>query len=176
MDRTSKFLTILVISGTITACTGSIFIPQTGGTIPPGQNLEDYTKQQEMAMYNSTAFKVTMVATGITVIGLIIIIIRSCRDDYDPQQFLSEQIPKSILKVKRSTIIPVEDVRPQVKTTPNFGALPEPVAAISSSPPIQLVPNMYDIHNFKPNPVIQKIKFQEKFKYPIPYDVLNRKN
>jgi hypothetical protein len=59
------------------------------------------------------------------------------------------------------------DPRPQIRTTPNL----IPLAAPSSSPPIQLIPSKVTFMELTPpfkGPVIQK------FKYPPPYHMVNR--
>jgi hypothetical protein len=63
---------------------------------------------------------------------------------------------------------PQADPRPQIRTTPNL----IPLAAPSSSPPIQLIPSKVTFMELQPppfnGPVIQK------FKYPPPYHMVNR--
>jgi len=187
MDRTSKILCLLLLTGVITLGVGSTYIPQMGGTIPEGMRADEFIRQQQLDVYNSSGFKITMVGTGITVASLLSIIIRSCIDEYKQRTIRSEERPKetrSILKVKRSTIVPqeaieiiVEDVkpetiiRPQIRTSPTLVPIPAP----SSSPPIQLIPskkvNFMELqpYEFK-GPVIEKIKFNRNLNYPSPYE------
>jgi hypothetical protein len=155
MDRLNKFLIILAISGVITLCFGISYIPSRSGNLPPGETPEQFSNRQQQEIYRSNGFKATMIGTGITVISVAILWIRSfvydCRQDIINQRDYNK--PRSILKVKRVTIMPepikvvIEDPKPQVRTTPNLGA----TAAPSSSPPIQFIPHK--------GPVIQHIKF-----------------
>ena len=79
-------------------------------------------------------------------------------------------------EVKPIEII-VEDPKPQVRTTPNLTAM---VPAPSSSPPPQLIPsiNIMELRPVPRGPVIEKIPLpvglRKTFKYPPPYDVMNR--
>ena len=175
-------LLILTVSGIITLAIGTSYIPPTGGTVPQGETPESFSQKQQEAVFNSNGFKTTMIGTGITIASVITLFIRSCIHDCQQVNFAVKE-PRSILKVKRSTIVPqieiiVEDPkpqvqadpRPQIRTTPNL----IPLAAPSSSPPIQLVPSKVTFMELQPppfkGPVIEKIRF----KYPPPYHVMNR--
>lgn len=167
MDTLNKLLIGTSFCGIITLVSGSSYIPSTGGSVPPGESPQEFSNKQQEIIYNSSAFKVTIVGASITVISLLIVWIRTliydCRQDMRNQREYNQ--PRSILKVKRSTIIPdpieviVEDPRPQVRTTPNLGPL---AIAPNSSPPIQLVPTMGVRPNF-PGPVIEKIQLHRKY-------------
>lgn len=186
MDRIGKFLVILIMSGVITACTASSYIPQLGGTIPQGESVEEFSRRQQEAIYSSIGFKITMVGTGISVISLLCVCIRSCIDDYKVEDRTPRgKVLRPILKVKRvhpeaqvepqaqvqpeAQVQPqvqpiqvvVQDQKPQVRTTPNLTAM---VPAQSSSPPAHLVP--YSI--------INRNDLRKTFKYPPPYDIMNR--
>ena len=182
MDKINTSLLILTVSGIITLAVGCSYIPTTGGTVPQGETPDDFSRRQQEAVFNSSGFKTTMIGTGITVASVLGLWIRSCIFDYRLVNYTVKE-PRSILKVKRSTIVPqieiiVEDPkpqvqadpRPQIRTTPNL----IPLAAPSSSPPIQLIPSKVTFMELQPRPfkgpVIEKIRF----KYPPPYDVLNR--
>jgi len=196
MNRINKLILILTISGIITLGIGCSYIPQTGGTVPPDKTLEEFNKQQQEAVYGSVGFKVTMVGAGITMTGLIILSIRAYIADLDNSPRITKiREIKPILKVRRAAILPgevietlphvnaqtqeaikitVDDPKPQVQTTPNFGATTAP--PISSSPPAQLVPSNHV------GPVIQYVswpgpmngRLSRTFKYPSPYEAFNR--
>lgn len=193
MDITSKSLIILVLSGAITLCIGSSYIPQTGGTIPQGESPEDFSNKQQQEMYKSNGFKITMVGTGITIVGVLMICIRSCIEEYRTQN-IPQKEPRSILKVTRATVVPQEpievivhdqktysdpkpeaDPRPQIRTTPNLVPLAAP--PLSSSPPIQLIAhpkNVQRVNFMELQPVRISGPHIQKFRYPPPYHVLNR--
>lgn len=185
MDTLNKMLLSSVLSGIITLCVGTTYIPATGGTVPPDKTPQEFNDEQQYAVYNSSGFKVTMIGTGITVASILMLYIRSCMEDYRIQDRpLRSQAGKSILKVKRvqpeTQVKPeiqvkpevkpieiiVEDPKPQVRTTPSLTAM---VPAPSSSPPPELIPR---------GPVIEKIPLpgalRKTFKYPPPYDVMNK--
>jgi hypothetical protein len=154
MDRLNKFLITLGIAGIITLCVGTSYIPSRSGNLPPGETPEQFSNRQQEEMYKSNGFKATLIGAGITVVSLATVWIRSlindCRQDIINQRDYNK--PRSILKVRRVTIMPepdLEDPKPQVRTTPNLSATVAP----SSSPPIQLVPGK--------GPVIQHIKFNK---------------
>jgi len=157
MDRTNKFLIILGIAGIITLCVGTSYIPSRSGHLAPGETPEQYSNRQQEEMYKSNGFKATLIGAGITVVSLSTVWIRSlindCRQDIINQREYNK--PRSILKVRRVTIMPepievIEDPKPEVRTTPNLSATVAP----SSSPPIQLVASK--------GPVIQHIKFNRQ--------------
>ncbi len=179
MDALNKILLSSVLSGIITLCIGTSYIPSVGGTIPPDKSPQEFNDEQQQAVYNSTGFKVTMIGTGITVISILGLYIRSYIVDCKTEcRSARSKVLRSILKVKRihpqqvapePQIHPIEvivdDPKPQVKTTPSLTAM---VPAPSSSPPPQLIPR---------GPVIEKIplpgSLRRTFKYPPPYDVMN---
>lgn len=189
MDRTSKCLCILLLGGVITLGIGTTYIPQMGGTVPEGMTTSEFTRQQQSNIYNSNGFKITMIGTGVTVASLIIMWIRLCIYEYREALIIRNEVyhreRRSILKVKRATIVPQEtinvivddppqqtDPKPHIRTTPNL----IPLSAPSSSPPIQLIPGSKKVnfmelqpYEFK-GPVVEKIKLNGNFKYPRPYD------
>ena len=188
MDRVSKILIGAVISGVITLAVGSSYIPSSGGAVPPNMSAQEFSEQQQKDIHSSIGFKVTMVGTGITIASILMLYLRSCMEDYRVEDRPSKsQVLRSILKVKRihpekvkpeqvqheqrPIEIIVEDPKPQVRTTPSLIAM---VPAPSSSPPPQLIP--YSI--FPRGPVIEKIplptELRRTFKYPPPYDGMNR--
>jgi hypothetical protein len=178
MDRLSKILILSILGGIITLSVGTSYIPSSGGPVPLDKSPQEFSEQQQREIYNSNGFKVTMVGTGITVASMLILYLRSCMEDYRVVNIpFRRQTVRSILKVKRihhQQVAPepqpieviVDDPKPQVKTTPNLTAM---VPAPSSSPPPQLIPR---------GPVIEIIPLpgglRNTFKYPPPYDVLNR--
>lgn len=186
MDRINKFILILTFTGIITLSIGSSYIPPTGGTVPSDKTLEEFNEQQRQVIYSSIGFKVTMTGVVMTITGLVLLCIRAhIADVRNIPPISNTREIKSIMKVKRAAILPeeaikvvVEDPKPQVRTTPNFGATTAP--AISSSPPAQLVPSN------QVGPVIQYVTWpgpmngklsgnlKRTFKYPPPYDAFNR--
>ena len=184
MDRLSKILILSVLGGVITLCVGTTYIPSVGGPVPPNKTPQEFNDEQQQAVYSSSGFKVTMIGTGITIVGIFALYLRSCMEDYRVVNIpFRRQGVRSILKVKRIQPEPqvqpepqpiqviVDDPKPQVKTTPNLTAM---VPAASSSPPPQLIPSSI----VSRGPAIQQIPLpsalRKTFKYPPPYDILNR--
>ena len=165
MDLKNKILVVLSISSLISTVVSSHYIPPSGGNIPPNETAEEYNNRQREFIYASIPFKLTMTGLVLTVALFILLAYRYNKIEGHSEEvrWRAEAIPKSILKVSRSQVVPiVEDPRPEVRTSPQLASLPPP----SSSPPIQLVPR---------GPVIQNIpRVKKQFLYPPPYDVLNR--
>lgn len=184
MDRITKILLASVLGGVITLCVASTYIPTVGGTVPSDKNPQEFHLEQQQAVYNSPGFKVTMVGTGISVVSVLAIWIRSSMLDQEDLRTYNVGIkPRSILKVTRivpseQVNITVEDPKPQVTTTPQLTSQVAP--PLSSSPPIQLLPGR--VANIHPvvlpgprGPVVrQLVPLVRKFKYPPPYDRMNK--
>jgi len=156
-------LLVSMVGALISTVVSSIYIPSTGGTIPEGESVEDFNKRQQQMIYASAAFKSTMASIGIGLVSMVLGIYRTNMIDARNEANYQRDIRvKPILKVTRSRVTPIEiivdDPKPQVKTTPNLIPLPAP----SSSPPIQLIPG---------RPLVP----QMKYKYPPPYDRINRR-
>jgi hypothetical protein len=131
MDRINKFLIIISIGGVITLSVGSSYIPSQSITVPPGENAEEYFKQQQLIIYNSTGFKATIIGLGIVILCVLIIYCRSSISEYREARVNERSNP--ILKVRQIAPEPIQvtidDPRPLVKTITE-----------NSSPPAQLVP------------------------------------
>jgi hypothetical protein len=184
MDRTNMCLIISCISGIITLCVGSTYIPSVGGNVPPDKSPQEYHHEQQQAIYSSSGFKATMAGTGITIVSVFAIWIRSSMIEQDDLKRYNVGIkPSSILKVARvvpseHVNITIEDEKPHVITsTPQLTSQKAP--PLSSSPPIQLVPGR--VANITPialpgprGPVIKLVPLVRKFRYPPPYEYTNR--
>ena len=184
MDRLSKFLLASVFGGVITLCVGTTYIPQVGGLVPPDKSPEEFHLEQQKAVYTSPGFKATMVGVGITVVSLVALCIRlTIVEQEDLRKYNIGIRPRSILKVTRimpseQINITVEDPKPQVRTTPQLTSQIAP--PLSSSPPIQLFPGK--VANIIPvalpgprGPVVrQLVPLVRTFKYPPPYDRMNK--
>lgn len=182
MDGITKILIVSLVGGVLSLCIGSTYIPTVGGTVPSDKNPQEFHLEQQQAVYNSPGFKATMAGTGISIVSVLAIWIRSSMMEREDLRRYNVGIkPRSILKVTR--IVPseqvhivVEDEKPHVITSTS--QIPPP---LSSSPPIQLLPGR--VANITPvslpgprgRVVRQLVPLVRKFKYPPPYDHLNHR-
>ena len=174
MDRTNMMLVISMVACLISTVVSSMYIPSTSGTIPQEESPEDFNKRQQQMVYASTAFKSTMASLGIGIVCVLLAMYRGfIIDERNEARYQRDIRVKPILKVSRSRVVPIEvivdDPKPQVKTTPQLNSVPAP----SSSPPIQLIPDTLR-HTIIPRGPVVQIVPHVKFKYPPPYDRVNR--
>jgi hypothetical protein len=207
MDCTNRILLLSGISAVISTIVSSSYIPSTGGTIPQEMSPQEFNERQQQMLYNSTPFKVTMISLGIAVILFGTLGYRSSIIERRREvTYWRDRSVKPILKVSRSQVlnfepkvvpieILVEDPKPNVTTTPVIKSTTPP---ISSSPPIQLIPDSLTKMELRPftgsrplalappmprGPVIHRLPYfprgplevRRTFQYPPPYDVMNRK-
>ena len=125
MDKINTSLLILTVSGIITLAIGCSYIPPTGGTVPQGETPDDFNRRQQEAVFNSSGFKTTMIGTGITIASVITLWIRSCIYDYQQVNFAVKE-PRSILKVKRATVLPQDAGRSRASRRAPASAAPAP--------------------------------------------------
>lgn len=114
---------LLVIIGIITIIVSVSYLPSSGGTVPQDMSLENYKNQQQLAIYNSNAFKSVIAGCVISGIGIIVALVRIYLDNQrnireyqarispeDPRPIPTtkavvtssvSKTPKSILKVTR---------------------------------------------------------------------------
>ncbi len=185
-------LIISMMGSLISTVVSSMYIPSTGGTIPQGESTQDFSNRQQKEVYASIAFRSTITSLGIGIICLLLSIYRGFMIDARNEAKYQRDIRiKPILKVTRSRVAPskvapieviVDDPKPQVKTTPNL----IPLSAPSSSPPIQLIPDtLTNMIEYRPTPIVRNMHFPRgpvvltpingKFRYPPPYDRMNRR-
>jgi len=89
---------LLVIIGVIIVIVSVSYLPSTGGTVPQDMSLENYRNQQQLAIYNSNAFKGVIagcVIAGISIIlGLVRIYLDNQRNIREYQARISPEDPR----------------------------------------------------------------------------------
>jgi len=171
MKFKTRCIYLVLISGIITLIVGSIYIPPIGGPIPINVDPDEYRKQQQLDIINSSGFKATISGAGLIVISTICILIKSyIQNRYD------RHINKNIRSKKITRIMPSQQSTPiQVvvnKTLPETRQNPEPFEGI------QMVP--YKPANIEQSIQVPKIykhyisPLRSSFKYPPPYDMFNK--
>jgi hypothetical protein len=171
MKFKTRCIYLVLISGIITLIVGSIYIPPIGGPIPINVDPDEYRKQQQLDIINSSGFKATISGAGLIVISTICILIKSyIQNRYD------RHINKNIRSKKITRIMPSQQSTPiQVvvnKTLPETRQNPE------SFEGIQMVP--YKPANIEQSIQVPKIYKQyisplrSSFKYPPPYHMFNK--
>lgn len=145
MDRITKYILGIMLCGMITLATGSVYIPSVGGNIPQGQTVQEFTARQQDIVYSSPGFKATMAGTGISIISIFLLYIRSRILEYELD--------------KVSRIVPAEPLRSILKPPgKNKLSLQSSITVRPSEPVLTVIR--------QPIP-------PRKFKYPPPYDTMN---
>jgi hypothetical protein len=189
MDRTTKIIALIGLANIIMICVASSYIPSTGGTVPQDMELATFQAQQQQMVYASIPFKITMGGLGGGIVIIVCLIIRGCIISRREERIYRTSVNlKPALKVRRTAIlpepvphvvIPVTELREAVKPPPSI------------SPPAQLVPGGFELLELKPQAQVPQAQMpqaqmpQKKivqypgelrrtFKYPPPYDVLNK--
>ena len=173
MDRTTKVIALISFANIILICVASSYIPSTTGTIPQDMDLATFQKQQQEIIYASLPFKLTMGGLGSEILIIVFVAIRLwIINKREKRIYITAVNIKPILKVRRAAI------------------LPEPVQATEvkeavQSPPAQVLQDDFELLELKPQAQLPQAQLPQKkiqypgelrrtFKYPPPYDVLNK--
>ena len=81
MHYIDKILLGCIGAGSIIFGVSMHYLPPLGGTIPQGMNLDTFVKQQNTALVQSEAFKLTMVGASTMFLSSATIVIRAWRED-----------------------------------------------------------------------------------------------
>lgn len=190
MDRTNKVIALIGLANIIMVCVASGYIPSTGGTVPQDMDLATFQKQQQQIVYASLPFKLTMSGIGGGLLSMFCLVVRAWFINKREERIYRIAVNvKPALKVRRTAVLP----EPLVTRGVNVEEIPVPQVVIpvaqvreavqpppSVSPPAQLVPEGFEIMELKeidhtPQKKIQYPgELRRTFKYPPPYDVLNK--
>ena len=175
MNAIKISLIISVVGGAVVFVIGMITMPvSNGGEVPLNQSKEQYNQEQQAAIIQSSGFKMTLSGCGICILGICLLVLYRMKED--EEFFNKEQRRVHIAPVSLPReIIVVGSQDPTAQGVPVAMAVPKPMAMAVPKP--KPVPVHMAVAS--PVPVTQvvfhKLMPPRTFKYPPPYDVLNKK-
>ena len=153
-------LIISILGGVAVFVTGMITMPPSnGGTVPLNQTQEQYNQEQHAAVIQSSGFKMAISGSAISIFAICLLVYYRMKED--EEIFRKEN--------RRMQIVPVASPMPVASPTEIVVVGPEAHLPMASPMTPMATPMTQKpiFHELKPPP--------RTFKYPPPYDVLNKK-
>jgi len=142
-------LIICILGGAAVFVTGMITMPPSnGGAVPINQTQEQYNQEQQAVLIQSSGFKMAISGSAISIFAICLLVYYRMKED---EEFFRQEN-------RRMQIVPLAPPLPQVE-----------IVVVESPPTVTMTP-------MTQKPVFHELKPPTRtFKYPPPYDVLNKK-